>query len=91
MIEIYGNNSFFCEKAKEICTREEFDFVYKELGIDFDEDEILKLFGPPSSLIDNTLPQIMVNKEHIGGIDEFEELVDQGIIGDNGILHAPIK
>lgn len=67
MIEIYGKpNCPYCEKAKWLCEKEELDYVYKQLDVDFTRNELLEEF--PGA---RTFPQIKVEGKPVGGYDDF--------------------
>jgi len=71
MIEIYGKPQCpYCDKAKALATREELEYVYKQLDVDFTREELFEQF--PGA---RTFPQIKVDGEIIGGFQEFQNLV----------------
>ncbi len=68
MIEIYGKTQCpFCTMAKDLVKQKELQFEYKELGKDFDRDEMIATF--PTA---RTFPQIILNGEKIGGYQELK-------------------
>ena len=68
MIVIYGKTQCpYCDMAKQLCEQKGFEYEYKQLGTDFDRDEMLSTF--PGA---RTFPQIRIDGEAIGGFDEFE-------------------
>ena len=72
MIEIYGKeNCPYCDKAKALCEREDMEYTYKQLGIDFEREELMETF--PGA---RTFPQIIVDGNKIGGFTELKALVD---------------
>ena len=72
MIEIYGKPQCpSCVKAKQLCEMRQLSFEYKQLGTDFDREEIMEMF--PGA---RTFPQIIVDGEKIGGFTEFKAIVD---------------
>ena len=72
MIEIYGkDNCPYCDKAKALCEREDMEYTYKQLGIDFEREELMETF--PGA---RTFPQIIVDGNKIGGFTELKALVD---------------
>ena len=78
MIEIYGKPQCpSCVKAKQLCEMRQLSFEYKQLGTDFDREEIMEMF--PGA---RTFPQIIVDGEKIGGFTEFKALVDTSKLGD---------
>jgi glutaredoxin 3 len=48
------------------------DFIYKELGKDFDREEILERF--PGA---RTFPQIIVDGNAVGGFDQFAQYLKE--------------
>jgi glutaredoxin len=69
MIEIYGKTQCpYCDKAKALCERKGYDYVYKSLGEDFTREEMMEAF--PTA---RTFPQIMIDGEAIGGYDNFAD------------------
>jgi glutaredoxin 3 len=70
MIEIYGkDNCPYCDMAKALCEQKGLDYEYKQLGTDFDRDEMLSTF--PGA---RTFPQIILDGQKIGGYTELKEL-----------------
>lgn len=74
-VTIFGRSSCgFCVRAKELCEIKEIPFRY----IDIIEENISKVdlektIGKPVE----TVPQIFVGQEHIGGFDQFSRYVEQ--------------
>jgi len=69
MIQIWGKPACpSCEKAKRTLDNMNIDYEYRQLGVDFDRDEILEHF--PGA---RTFPQIVINGEKVGG---YEKMVD---------------
>lgn len=67
MIEIFGKTQCpFCDKAKALCEKEGYDFVYKQLDVDFTREQLFEQF--PSA---RTFPQIRIDGDAIGGYDEL--------------------
>jgi len=82
MIEIYGKPQCpFCDKAKSLCETRKFKYVYKQLGMDFDREQIMEMF--PTA---RTFPQIVVNGQNVGGYDQFTQYLDD--TGYNGTGHS---
>jgi len=82
MIEIYGKPQCpFCDKAKSLCETRKFKYVYKQLGMDFDREQIMEMF--PTA---RTFPQIVVNGQNVGGYDQFTQYLDN--TGYNGTGHS---
>mgnify|MGYP001187881816 FL=1 len=81
-IEIWGKPACpSCMKAKALCESRKFDFVYKELGKDFDRDTVLSEF--PGA---RTFPQIKVWGKNVGGYEQFSQYIDD--TGYNGTGHG---
>jgi len=71
MIEIYGKEHCpFCDMAKVLCTKEQKEYKYFQLGVDFDRNDMLEKF--PTA---RTFPQIIVDGEKIGGFDQLKEKI----------------
>ena len=67
-IEIWGKPACpSCMKAKAFCEPHKYPYVYKELGKDFDREQTLKTSRART-------PQIVVNKEKIGGYEASVKL-----------------
>jgi len=67
MIEIYGKELCpYCDRAKQLCEKDGYEFTYQSLGTDFTRDELLEMF--PTA---KTFPQIKIDGEAIGGYDEL--------------------
>lgn len=82
MIEIYGKPQCpFCDKAKSLCETRKLKYVYKQLGMDFDREQIMEMF--PTA---RTFPQIVVNGQNVGGYDQFTQYLDD--TGYNGTGHS---
>lgn len=70
MIIIYGKTQCpYCDMAKNLCEQKGLDFEYKQLGTDFNRDEMLSTF--PGA---RTFPQIILDGQKIGGYTELKEL-----------------
>ena len=70
MIIIYGKTQCpYCDMAKNSCEQKGLDYEYKQLGTDFDRDEMLSTF--PGA---RTFPQIILDGQKIGGYTELKEL-----------------
>jgi glutaredoxin len=82
MIEIYGKPMCpFCDKAKQLCESRGFEYTYKQLGTDFDREQIMEMF--PTA---RTFPQIKVYGKPVGGYDQFTKYIDD--TGYNGTGHS---
>ena len=82
MITVYSKpNCPYCEKAK---------YLLKSLGLQYEErvvtkdlsvEELYKALGKQV----RTIPQIVINKDHIGGYNELKEhFINKGIINFKG-------
>ena len=72
VVIIYSkDNCVFCEKASSLATMKGLSVKVKELGVDFEMEDMMKIF--PTA---RTFPQIIVNDKSIGGYTEFAELVN---------------
>ena len=70
MIIIYGKTQCpYCDMAKNLCEQKGLDYEYKQLGTDFDRDEMISTF--PGA---RTFPQIILDGQKIGGYSELKEL-----------------
>lgn len=58
----------YCDRAKALCEQKDYEYVYKQLGVDFTREELFEKF--PTA---RTFPQIKVNGERVGGYTELEE------------------
>ena len=68
MIEIYGKLQCpYCYKAKALCERENYEYSYKQLDVDFTREEFFAMF--PTA---RTFPQIKIDSELVGGYTELE-------------------
>ena len=75
MIEIYGKTQCpYCDMAKRLCETKEYKFVYKQLGEDFQREDVLELF--PGA---RTFPQIKIDGENIGGYQELEKWSNESL------------
>lgn len=73
MIEIWGKPLCpYCDKAKELCESRNLEYVYKQLGTDFDRDQVLEAF--PDA---RTFPQIKVYNTNIGGYDRLGKYLEE--------------
>ena len=77
-IEIWGKPSCpSCMKAKQLCETRKLAYTYKELGKDFEREEVFEQF--PTA---RTFPQIKVGSQAVGGYEQFVEYLDN--TGYNG-------
>ena len=71
IVVIYGKEQCpYCDKAKALCEQRGFTYTYKQLGVDFDREEMLEEF--PTA---RTFPQIIFNGGKVGGYDALEILL----------------
>ena len=69
MIEIYGKKPCpFCDRAIQLCEKENLEYTYKLLSKDFNREEMLEIF--PNA---RTFPQIKIEGKSIGGYTELVE------------------
>jgi glutaredoxin len=81
-IEIWGKPFCpSCQKAKAVCENRGFKYTYKELGKDFEREEVFEQF--PGA---KTFPQIKVNSRAVGGYETFMKYLDD--TGYNGTGHS---
>ena len=78
MIEIWGKSQCpHCDQAKQFCESRKFEFVYKQLDVDFSREEVFENF--PGA---RTFPQIKVNGSIVGGFDKLKTYIEE--TGYNG-------
>ncbi|MCO4787268.1 MAG: GrxA family glutaredoxin [Marinomonas atlantica] len=64
----------FCTRAKQLCEIKELNFRYIDIHAEnISKADLEKTVGKPVE----TVPQIFVGQEHIGGFTEFEQYVGQ--------------
>lgn len=69
MIEIYGKKPCpHCDRVIQLCKKEGLEYTYKQLGKDFNREEMLLMF--PNA---KTFPQIKIEGKVIG---EYTDLVN---------------
>ena len=72
MIYIWGKPACpSCTKAKALCEQRGFQFEYRELGKDFEREEVLTEF--PEA---RTFPQIVINGQKIGGYEQMVSYIE---------------
>ena len=72
MITIYGKEQCpYCDMAKKLCEQSGYDYEYKQLGTDFDREEMMNTF--PTA---RTFPQIIVDGGKIGGYQQLQQWHD---------------
>ena len=73
----------YCGKAKDLLTRLGYDYTERVVTKDISLEEFFKEIGKTV----RTIPQIMIDDEHIGGYNELTEyFADQGKINYKGDL-----
>ena len=79
MIEIYGKTQCpYCDMAKQLCEQNQLAYEYKQLGVDFEREELFEQF--PGA---RTFPQIKVDGENIGGYQELKAWYDSRVGATN--------
>ena len=72
MIEIWGKTLCpHCDQAKAFCESRNFDYVYKQLDVDFTRDEVFENF--PGA---RTFPQIKINDKVIGTKEDLMNYIE---------------
>ena len=73
MIYIWGKPACpYCTKAKALCEQRGYDFEYRELGKDFEREDVLAEF--PEA---RTFPQIVVSGQKVGGYEQFVKYIEE--------------
>ena len=71
----------FCDKAKALLTQLDYEYTEKVVTKDISLEELFEELGKPV----RTIPQIVIDKNHIGGFNELREyFVDKGKINYRG-------
>ena len=82
MIVIWGKPACpYCDRAKQVCEQRGYEFEYKQLGTNFDRDQVLEAF--PNA---RTFPQIVVGGKAVGGYDQFVKYIED--TNYNGTGHS---
>lgn len=82
MITIWGKPLCpSCTKAKVLCETRGYEFEYKELGKDFEREQVLEMF--PDA---RTFPQIVVGGISVGGYEQFTKYIED--TNYNGTGHS---
>jgi len=77
IIEIFSKtNCIFCEKTKIVLQK--YNPKVKILDKDFNREEFFKKF--PNA---RTFPQIIINKEHIGGYEELKKWLKKNSLDED--------
>jgi len=74
-VTIFGRKGCgFCTRAKELCEIKNLNFQYVDIHEEnISKADLEKTVGKPVE----TVPQIFVGQDHIGGFTEFERYVGQ--------------
>jgi len=73
----------FCDKAKALLTQLKIEYTEKVVTKDISLEELFKELGKTV----RTIPQIVIDENHIGGFNELREhFVDKGKINYKGEL-----
>ena len=73
MIEIWGKSACpHCDQAKAICETRGYEYVYKQLDVDFTREQVLEEF--PGA---RTFPQIKIGGKNIGSKDDFVRYIEE--------------
>jgi len=82
MIIIWGKpQCSHCESAKRLLDSRELAYEYRQLGVDFEREEIIAEF--PEA---RTFPQIVINGNKIGGYAQLGTYLEE--TGYNGTGHS---
>ena len=83
VIEYSKPNCKFCVKAKALLTQLEIEYTEKIVTKDISLEELFEELGKTV----RTIPQIVIDENHIGGFNELREyFVDKGKINYKGEL-----
>ena len=82
MITVYSKpNCPYCEKAKYLINSLGLQYEEKTVTKDLSVEELYEALGKQV----RTIPQIVINKDHIGGYNELKEhFINKGIINFKG-------
>ena len=73
----------FCDKAKALLTQLKIEYTEKVVTKDISLEELFEELGKKV----RTIPQIVIDENHIGGFNELREhFVDKGMINYKGEL-----
>ena len=73
----------FCDKAKSLLTQLKIEYIEKVVTKDISLEELFEELGKTV----RTIPQIVIDENHIGGFNELREhFVDKGKINYKGEL-----
>ncbi|MDO6683249.1 MULTISPECIES: GrxA family glutaredoxin [unclassified Oceanobacter] len=73
-VTIFGREGCgYCRRAKELCEIKELDFKYIDINVEgISKADLEKTVGKPV----DTVPQIFIGTEHVGGYTEFAALIN---------------
>ena len=83
-VTVYSKpNCQFCDKAKALLTQLKIEYTEKVVTKDISLEELFEELGKTV----RTIPQIVIDENHIGGFNELREyFVDKGNINYKGEL-----
>ena len=83
-VTVYSKpNCQFCDKAKALLTQLKHEYTEKVVTKDISLEELFEELGKTV----RTIPQIVIDENHIGGFNELREhFVDKGMINYKGEL-----
>ena len=83
-VTVYSKpNCQFCDKAKALLTQLKIEYTEKVVTKDISLEELFEELGKTV----RTIPQIVIDENHIGGFNELREhFVDKGMINYKGEL-----
>ena len=72
LVTIYGKEKCgYCDAALNLCDDYDLPFIYRQLDKHYDIEDFARLFPEGKSF-----PQILINDIHIGGYNDFEEVME---------------
>jgi glutaredoxin 3 len=72
IVEVYSkNNCIFCTRAKDLLSRKNIPYTEYNIDMNYTREEFLQKF--PNA---KTVPQIVINGEHIPGYDHLTEWME---------------
>ncbi len=74
-VTIFGRSGCgFCTRARELCEIKGYEFRYIDINEEgISQADLEKTVGKPVE----TVPQIFIGKEHIGGFDQFSSYITE--------------
>ncbi len=76
-------NCPFCVKAKAILDERGTEYVTLSLGSDLDKQEMIDYIEEIANVVVNTVPQIILDGEYIGGHDDLVAKLDREEVADD--------